>query len=79
MIKEVKILIFFTLKTTFTNSHLDRTTSKASAAFKRPLAVKVGDGNNKYCLANVLAHLKYHVALLNSSVQFSSDFHGERT
>ena len=32
--------------------------------FKRPLALRVGDGNTKYDVANVLAHLRYHVELL---------------
>ena len=33
--------------------------------FKRPIALRVGDGNNKYDLANVLAHLRHHVDLLD--------------
>ena len=43
----------------------DYTTTKAARAFKRPIALRVGDGNNKYDLANVLAHLRHHVELLD--------------
>lgn len=37
---------------------LDRTTTDAANAYKRPMALRVGDGNNKYDLANVLAHVR---------------------
>ena len=45
--------------------NLDRTTSAAAAAYKRPMALRVGDGNTKYDLANCLSHVKYNVELLN--------------
>ena len=43
----------------------DRTTTAAAKAFKRPLALRVGDGNNKYDLANILSHLRHHIDMLN--------------
>ena len=50
----------------------DHTTTKAALAFKRPIALRVGDGNNKYDLANVLAHLRHHVDLLNFAADTDS-------
>ena len=46
----------------------DRTTTMGAKAYKRPLALRVGDGNTKYDLANVLAYIRYHVELLNMDV-----------
>ena len=37
---------------------VDRTTTDGARAYKRPMALRVGDGNNKYDLANVLAHVR---------------------
>ena len=45
--------------------NLDRTATDAAAAYKRPMALRVGDGNTKYDLANCLSHVKYNVELLN--------------
>ena len=36
----------------------DTTTTAGADAFKRPIALRVGDGNNKWDLANVLAHVR---------------------
>ena len=59
-----KIAFIFSANVVECCCFLDRTTTDAAAAYKRPLALRVGDGNNKYDLANVLAHLRYHVELL---------------
>ena len=50
----------------------DHTTTKAALAFKRPIALRVGDGNNKFDLANVLAHLRHHVELLGLPADIDS-------
>ena len=50
----------------------DRITTWASNAFKRPLALCVGDENTNYDLANVLSHLRHHIELLGIPADIES-------
>ena len=40
--------------------------------FKHPIALRIGDGNTKYDLANVLAHLRHHVELMDLPAETDS-------